>query len=203
MQNSNKSRKLSQKFHSLVSSPEKTRNKVKKNSLKTLKPLILSNIKETKENKEFHLSSRIKIFRTHTIADSSSTGSSANIPKVSLKTQRRIESLDFLLNKCSDAQSEFNNFEVLQGVKKINQGYGKLKKTVELFQDDCAEEELAQGVRIQGQRARRMKSFMRYDKKLKTQRSSVWKHEVNTFTRSMSKNVAAVASEINRKNGFF
>jgi hypothetical protein len=200
-----KSPKFTQKFHSELASPEKTRKPSKRSSLKTLTlhPLSQNQNRESLENKDFYLNSRIKIFRTHTITEASNSGSSGNICRMNLKTQRRVESLDFLVNKCSDAQFGFDNFEVLKGVKRISQDYGKLKKTVEKFQDDNPEEHVSSGINFKGHQARKMKSFMRYDGKLKMKQTSGWKYKVNTFTRCTSKATASVGLEINRKNGFF
>lgn len=198
------------KFPTVQSSPDKVRKNVRTKTFQGSVITIQSNLPlstdiakpQKKQNNFIHR--KIQSFLPTTFTEPSSTTSFQVQAGLALSSRRRMQSLENLLNKCYDIQNDFRSEAALKKAKKLKNGFGELRKTVEEIQDfyDSDDSPVIGKDKWLDKEASKLDQLKKFKPKPPGQYHNKWNHKICIISRSTSKLVANVASNINKRNGF-
>lgn len=197
------------KFPTMQNSPEKVRSNVRTRSqtnafmIQSNLPLSTDLARPQKSQKNF-VHRKIQSFLPTMFTEPSSATSLNMQAGLALSSQRRMQSVENLLSKCHSIQNEFRSAAVLKKAKKIKNGFGELRKTVEEIQDffDSDDSPVIGTDKWLDKEATKLDQLKKFKPKPASQYQNKWNHKICIVSRSTNKLVANVATNLNKRNGF-
>lgn len=201
---------LLKKIATTENSPEKLRTNKRTSTFHSpcskLHPLIhqSTNIIKTRQTQKKFIHQKTKSILPITLTEPCIPGSIFALTKNTSSSQRRMESLENLLNRCYTVQNDLQNAAVLKKGKKISEGFDELKKTVQEIQDfnESGENPVLGTDKWIDKEALKLDRLKNFKPKLRGQFQNKWNHKICIVSRSTNKLVASVATNINKRNGF-
>jgi len=163
-----------------------------------------TNVIKTRQSQKKFIHRKVKSILPVTFTEPCIPMSIFTLSKNTTSSQRRMESLENLLSKCYTVQNDFQNAAVLKKGKKISEGFDELKKTVQEIQDlnESGESPVLGTDKWIDKEALKLDRLKNFKPKLRAQYQNKWNHKICIVSRSTSKLVASVATNLNKRNGF-
>lgn len=192
--------------------PEKSKQSVR-NSNKNLKSSKFSRMFAKRNHADVVLSNyrdigfRSKVKRQNTLSSSMEKYScEMQRPisgKIVVKRQRALENFDQLIEKCESVKKSCDLTDVITGEKAVNGDIGRLRKTIEMFQNvNDNKLHYSKTEKMLKSDSKKLRGQIGYSERHKNKGSCIWKQRSGFLNRKTDKLIAQVAIRLKHTEAF-